>query len=249
MAINTKIQNLHERFLNLARNMLGDDIIAKAIADDAFYKVQKEYKQLAPEQNLILWSMGILDEKINDQLLLEDAKRGSKKAENSYFTKLRARLLATAYSANKSKPQDIEDIVQETLQRAFNRYKTLKYPLIPWALMELKSIAGKYFYKKIKISTIEQPEQENIDQETGSNPDPLEMVHYKLLKERLLQKAIKLANKDKQIFEIIFSGGGRKEMIEQFPDLNTNTIDTRLRRFRKGIKKELENMGMATDEI
>jgi RNA polymerase sigma factor (sigma-70 family) len=181
--------------------------------------------------------------------LLNRALTGDKTAENKLFSSLSARFLLIAQHriGNPQKDSDeitrnAEDIVQETLEILFRDYKQVEFSagFLQYAFGILRNKIGDYFRKK------EREEVMNIPLEAGRfvNSEQLEnVIDANELREFIIKSLVKLNFESQRIIYALMEGYSAGGMIGILGKIPRGTLDNKIYRVRKELKKLLLKEG------
>jgi len=164
--------------------------------------------------------------------LIKQAKKGNKEA----FTKLIELNLPKLYKiarAKLSEELDIEDVIQETLMKAYlnlNRLKSVdKFSL--WLTKILVNECNN-IYRKSKVIHIQYDDYVipvNVEYENALDN---EMMYSKIM--NLLEP------EDRIIMVLYYSNGYTTKQISEIININENTIKGRLKRAKENLREKLE---------
>lgn len=186
--------------------------------------------------------------------LLEAAQKGEKVAENKLFECLSARirnlvkyiLMKRYHSMDRSVlEEDVKDITQNILITIHKKFKNKKFDsgFIAWTNRILHFNIGNYMSKKKRTDNLfEKPDSDRKYPVFKINDIVEEITHAELL--TIIRKNIsKLDPICKKIMLVFFEGGGRENIVADFPGVPIGTIDNKIYRCRKKLKERVLRAG------
>ena len=187
------------------------------------------------------------------QGLFNSAIAGDKAAENKLFSDLHARFLSIAQhricnpqiAADETK-KNAEDIVQETLEIVFKNYKQIEYKsgFVQYAFGVLRNKVGDYFRKKERQEAmkVSYTEDEFADEENLTNN-----IEANELREFIISSLFKFSFESQRIVLTLLEGyttsGTTGAIIKLLGNIPRGTLDSKLHRIRKKLKKILIKRG------
>jgi RNA polymerase sigma-70 factor (ECF subfamily) len=171
--------------------------------------------------------------------LFFEAKAGNKDAENRLFSHLHASYLRLA-KRRVREVHDAEDLVQETLETIFEKYKTadLVKGFLPWANQILFFKIGNYYRAQERTSKREEVDAEGeMTTQVMTAPDSSFDDKETSM---LLRKALnKLKSECKKILTLLLREESREAIQRAFGGAPMGTIDSKIHRCRKKLKEQL----------
>jgi RNA polymerase sigma factor (sigma-70 family) len=179
------------------------------------------------------------DDKGYQDLYLE-AKTGNTEAQNTLFSLLHASYLRLA-KRRIGVVQDAEDVVQETMETIFNKYRDadMVKGFLPWANQVLYFKIGNYYKARQRMSDRERPE-EDMESTLTETSEP-GRIHDEKETEAVLLRAINSLHAEcKKVLTFLLSEQSREAIQEAFDGAPMGTIDSKIHRCRKRLKELLK---------
>lgn len=138
-----------------------------------------------------------------------------------------------------------EDIIQETLVILYEKYKVMEFEhgILPFAYVVLDNLIRNEYRTVDRRTHILFDQLDRFTEIYGRQHSIEEILSYEELLEEIWQALSKLTNKEKEVFRLWLKGTPITE-IQQRLKLRRNTIDVRLCRASKKVKKILESRGI-----
>ena len=167
--------NLYDRFLNTAQEILCNRNAASLVAEKAIKRFKDKYhnrKGKSPQGKLMpQWAIEVLDSEINNYFLeiLDQVRKQDKRAENIFLTIIERRYQKNMVSKIASDiihwdKCDVEDIVQEARSITFNKCLEVRFEglFIQWA----QTILNNKYRERRRQKVRQIIREKHIDDET-----------------------------------------------------------------------------------
>jgi RNA polymerase sigma factor (sigma-70 family) len=174
------------------------------------------------------------------------ARAGDRDAENALFERLDARIRALA-KRRVWDEQAAEDIAQETLATAFEKFREAEMPrgLLPWVFTILHNKVGNYL-KRRRVEAARTPRgAPELHWETAgvSTESEIAVIEFTATLERALRR---VSAECRTVFRFLLAGRERSDIRKAFGNEPLGTIDSRISRCREKLLRHLEEMGRET---
>lgn len=191
------------------------------------------------------------------------ARAGEHPAETTLFEALRVRFLDIA--KRRVRRDDLEDVVQETLQIVHAKYGNREHQpgMLTWSLAVLRNVIGNYYQKRERLDRGE-PFEERLHSAPGSlggqsgagfsipGSDPLGEFAQQVLKaiSLLAEKEPRCGVLFRKILESLDMGGGQREISrrvmerlrEDHPGASRGSLYVALHRCRTRLREIIREM-------
>ncbi len=169
--------------------------------------------------------------------IIKKALNGDKQAFVTLIESVQAYLYVTARSKLENE-EDVKDVIQETIAKAYENITSLKDPkkFRAWINTILVNECNKYYLDRNNTSniSIEENEIEAEDEED---------MYLELEDKIVFTEIIRILEDDEREIVLLFYSANKKiKTIAKELNLNENTVKTRLRRARNRLSDYIERM-------
>jgi len=138
-----------------------------------------------------------------------------------------------------------EDIIQEALVILYDKYKDMEFEngILPYAYGVLDNLIQNEYRTRNRRNHILSDQLDRFLEIYDNQNSIEETLNYQELVEEIWNALNKLTNKEKEVFKLWLNGTPISEIHLQL-NLRRNTVDVRLCRASKKLKKILEKRGV-----
>ncbi|MBN1351840.1 RNA polymerase sigma factor [candidate division KSB1 bacterium] len=241
----------------VARELMGYPVLKKrinpaeetdTICQSAIEEIKKLYPLNSPEWSLMR-AFSVLQNVLDDfisGILTVLAQEDDSEAENYLFSLLRKKLAERIEKKEwRISREEAQDIVHESLLIIFRKYKdsTFTQGILAWAYGVLDKVRKGDYNRKTRREKLRSENIDTLREMHGSKQTAENEVDYHLFLDEIEKAMSQLSNEDKEIFSLKLKGFSGKEIMRQL-GLNRNTLDGRIHRIGKRLRRILEKRGV-----